>query len=111
MRDHLYTIYAASRSGGLWKTSNGGVTWAPISDSVEVAAVGAVGDAFDVQARSLADEPARAAGGDERMPLEDIAVADRELDQGGLFGVVGDEGEHGSGERTEVRGQSSEVRV
>ncbi|HET9373085.1 MAG TPA: hypothetical protein VFO19_22640 [Vicinamibacterales bacterium] len=42
MRDHLYTIYAASRSGGLWKTSNGGVTWAPISDSVEVGAVGAV---------------------------------------------------------------------
>jgi photosystem II stability/assembly factor-like uncharacterized protein len=41
-RDHLYTIYAASRTGGLWKTSNNGVTWDPISDSVEVAAVGAV---------------------------------------------------------------------
>ncbi len=41
-RDHLYTIYAASRSGGLWKTSNNGVTWDVISDSVEVAAVGAV---------------------------------------------------------------------
>jgi photosystem II stability/assembly factor-like uncharacterized protein len=42
VRDHLYTIYAASRSGGLWKTSNNGVTWDVISDSVEVAAVGAV---------------------------------------------------------------------
>jgi photosystem II stability/assembly factor-like uncharacterized protein len=41
-RDHLYTIYAASRTGGLWKTVNNGVTWQPISDSVEVSAVGAV---------------------------------------------------------------------
>ncbi len=41
-REHLYTIYAATRTGGLWKTANNGVTWAPISDSVEVAAVGAV---------------------------------------------------------------------
>lgn len=41
-RDHLYTIYAAARTGGLWKTANNGVTWAPISDSVDAAAVGAV---------------------------------------------------------------------
>ena len=41
-RDHLYTIYAATRSGGLWKTSNNGITWTPISDSVDMAAVGAV---------------------------------------------------------------------
>jgi photosystem II stability/assembly factor-like uncharacterized protein len=41
-RDHLYTIYAATRTGGLWKTTNNGITWAPISDSVEAAAVGAV---------------------------------------------------------------------
>ena len=41
-RDHLYTIYAASRSGGLWKTTNNGVTWTNVSDSVEAAAVGAV---------------------------------------------------------------------
>ncbi len=41
-RDHLYTIYAATRSGGLWKTVNNGITWDPISDSVSVAAVGAV---------------------------------------------------------------------
>ncbi len=40
--DHLYTIYAATRSGGLWKTVNGGVTWDPVSDSVGAAAVGAV---------------------------------------------------------------------
>jgi photosystem II stability/assembly factor-like uncharacterized protein len=41
-RDHLYTIYAATRTGGLWKTTNNGITWSPISDSVDVAAVGAV---------------------------------------------------------------------
>jgi photosystem II stability/assembly factor-like uncharacterized protein len=41
-RDHLYTIYAATRTGGLWKTVNNGITWTPISDSAEVAAVGAV---------------------------------------------------------------------
>jgi photosystem II stability/assembly factor-like uncharacterized protein len=41
-RDRLYTIYAATRTGGLWKTTNNGITWAPISDSVEAAAVGAV---------------------------------------------------------------------
>ena len=41
-RDHLYTIYAATRTGGLWKTTNNGITWTPISDSVDVAAVGAV---------------------------------------------------------------------
>src|SRR6476619_4521755 len=40
--DHLYTIYAASRSGGLWKTTNAGTTWTPISDSVGARAVGAV---------------------------------------------------------------------
>ena len=42
VRDHLYTIYAASRSGGLWKTVNNGITWANISDTVDIAAVGAV---------------------------------------------------------------------
>ena len=41
-RDRLYTIYAATRTGGLWKTTNNGITWTPISDSVEIAAVGAV---------------------------------------------------------------------
>src|SRR5688572_8845003 len=41
-RDHLYTIYAATRSGGLWKTANNGISWDPISDSVDAAAVGAV---------------------------------------------------------------------
>ncbi|HEX3704760.1 MAG TPA: hypothetical protein VHU82_15635, partial [Vicinamibacterales bacterium] len=41
-RDHLYTMYAATRSGGLWKTTNAGTTWTVVSDSVGVAAVGAV---------------------------------------------------------------------
>ena len=41
-REHLYTIYAASRTGGLWKTVNNGITWQVITDSIEVASVGAV---------------------------------------------------------------------
>lgn len=41
-RDQLYTIYAATRSGGLWKTTNNGITWNAIADSVDAAAVGAV---------------------------------------------------------------------
>lgn len=40
--EHLYTIYAATRSGGLWKTTNSGTTWMPVSDTVGAAAVGAV---------------------------------------------------------------------
>ena len=42
LRDHLYTFYAAMRTGGLWKTTNNGISWTNVSDSVEVAAVGAV---------------------------------------------------------------------
>lgn len=42
-REHLYTIYAGVRSGGLWKTSNNGITWEPVTDSVgTIASVGAV---------------------------------------------------------------------
>lgn len=40
--DHLYTIYAASRSGGLWKTTDGGITWNNITDSIGLEATGAV---------------------------------------------------------------------
>jgi len=40
--DHLYTMYAASRSGGLWKTTNAGTTWNNITDSIDLEATGAV---------------------------------------------------------------------
>lgn len=42
VHDHLYTIYAASRSGGLWKTTNAGTTWTNVTDSVGAASLGAV---------------------------------------------------------------------
>jgi len=42
VREHLYTIYAGSRSGGVWKTTNAGTTWTNITDAVDVEAVGAV---------------------------------------------------------------------
>jgi photosystem II stability/assembly factor-like uncharacterized protein len=42
LHDHLYSMYAATRSGGLWKTTNAGTTWTNVSDGVDAAAVGAV---------------------------------------------------------------------
>src|SRR5580765_8814374 len=36
------TYYAGMPEGGVWKTTNGGVTWTPIFDSVGIASVGAV---------------------------------------------------------------------
>src|SRR5437867_6142374 len=39
VHDHLYTIYAGSRSGGVWKTTNGGTTWNNVTDSVDIEAV------------------------------------------------------------------------
>ncbi len=42
LHEHLYTIWAGSRSGGVWKTTNGGVTWDAVFDTVGVAAIGAI---------------------------------------------------------------------
>ena len=39
---HLYTIWAGTRSGGVWKTTNGGVTWDPVFDSAGVPSIGAL---------------------------------------------------------------------
>lgn len=35
-------IYAGAADGGIWKTSDGGVTWAPIFDHEDVSAIGAL---------------------------------------------------------------------
>ncbi|HET7372195.1 MAG TPA: hypothetical protein VFJ20_02390, partial [Gemmatimonadaceae bacterium] len=35
-------IYAAAATGGVWKSTNAGVTWTPVFDSVRTGAVGAV---------------------------------------------------------------------
>jgi photosystem II stability/assembly factor-like uncharacterized protein len=40
--EHLYTIWVGTRSGGVWKTTNGGATWDTSFDSVGVAAIGAI---------------------------------------------------------------------
>src|SRR6266498_5289475 len=36
------TYYAGMPEGGVWKTTNGGVTWKPVFDDVHVASIGAV---------------------------------------------------------------------
>ena len=38
----ISTVYAASCSGGLWKTVNGGVTWKPIFENQAVLSIGAI---------------------------------------------------------------------
>ena len=40
--EHQYTFYAASRTGGVWKTVNNGTTFEPVFDDYGVNAVGAV---------------------------------------------------------------------
>ncbi len=45
----------------------------------QVSPIRAVGDAFDLQSRFLRDQPARAAGGYERVALQDGAVASGKL--------------------------------
>ena len=34
--------YAGAASGGVWKTTDGGIRWAPVSDAMPVAAIGAL---------------------------------------------------------------------
>lgn len=41
-RAHRYTFYVATRSGGLWKTTNNGTTFQPLFDDQSVSSIGAV---------------------------------------------------------------------
>jgi hypothetical protein len=41
-KSHLYTIYVASRNGGIWKTTNAGTTWEPIFDKENVLSMGSI---------------------------------------------------------------------
>src|SRR5690348_6791831 len=36
------TYYAGAASGGVWKTTDGGIRWNPVSDSMPVQAIGAL---------------------------------------------------------------------
>src|SRR3954447_26243777 len=36
------TYYAGAASGGVWKTTDGGIRWVPVSDSLPVTAIGAL---------------------------------------------------------------------
>ncbi|MGE5198838.1 MAG: VPS10 domain-containing protein, partial [Rhodospirillaceae bacterium] len=41
-RGASYTVYAATATGGLWKTDNDGVTWAPVFDQAATTSIGDV---------------------------------------------------------------------
>jgi len=38
----LNTYYAGAASGGVWKSTDGGARWLPVSDDIPVAAIGAL---------------------------------------------------------------------
>ena len=40
--DNPSIIYAGSASGGLWKSTSGGITWEPIFDNEKVHSIGAI---------------------------------------------------------------------
>lgn len=42
VRKQPHIIYAGAASGGLWRSSNGGIDWEPLFDSVRVQGIGAV---------------------------------------------------------------------
>ncbi|MGH9939883.1 MAG: VPS10 domain-containing protein [Blastocatellia bacterium] len=42
LKSHLYTFYVAARSGGVWKTTNNGVTFEPVFDNQNVVSIGAL---------------------------------------------------------------------
>jgi photosystem II stability/assembly factor-like uncharacterized protein len=39
---HRHTMFAGARTGGVWRTTNNGTTWEPVTDSVGMASVGAL---------------------------------------------------------------------
>ena len=41
-RDHLYTLYVGTRNGGVWKTTNNGVTFEPVFDDQPKLSIGAI---------------------------------------------------------------------
>ena len=42
LHDHLYTLYVGTRNGGVWKTTNNGVTFEPIFDDQPKLSIGDV---------------------------------------------------------------------
>ena len=39
---HRHTMFAGARTGGVWRTTNNGTTWEPVTDSAGIASVGAI---------------------------------------------------------------------
>src|SRR5215471_5277655 len=41
-KSHRRTMFAGARTGGVWRTTNNGTTWEPVTDSAGITSVGAV---------------------------------------------------------------------
>src|SRR5438034_495013 len=39
---HRHVMFAGARTGGVWRTTNNGTTWEPVTDAAGITAVGAV---------------------------------------------------------------------
>jgi hypothetical protein len=55
------TLYVSVATGGIWKTTNAGLTWAPMSDAIGVGSMGAVAAAAPPPAEPPSARAARAA--------------------------------------------------
>src|SRR5436305_4157697 len=78
--------YAGAASGGVWKTTDGGGRWAPVSDSMPVAAIGAL-------AVAPADPSIVWAGSGEAWAIRDSDVIGdgiyKSLDAGKTWSYIG----------------------
>src|SRR5690242_17876613 len=39
---HRHTMFAGARTGGVWRTTNNGTTWEPVTDAAGITSVGAI---------------------------------------------------------------------
>lgn len=79
------TYFAGAASGGLWKTSDGGITWRPVFDDQDVASVGAL-------AVSVSDPTIVWAGTGEPHIRSNVTVGDgvyKSMDGGETFEHMG----------------------
>lgn len=85
VRGDPFTMYVAGAVGGIFKTTNGGVTWTPVFDDKPVASIGAI-------AIAPSDPSVIYAGTGEGNPRNDASIGDgvyRSIDAGEHWTNVG----------------------